>query len=512
MSLQSFAYFAFLPPAAAICFVLPEKWQNRFLLLASAFFYWKALPGDPAKALLTVAFVLALWAFVYGMGRAIGAAGPGSEPRKKLVRTGVIVLLAALAVFKYWNLSPLPTLFAGSALARLPFPLGISFFTFAAIGYLVDVGRGDCEAEQSPVNMGVFLFFFGTITSGPICRGGKLLPQLHTRRRFDAARTVNALRLFAFGLFKKVALADVLGLFVNQVFADLSSHGGPALLLAVVAYTWQLYFDFSGYSDMARASGLLLGIELPENFKTPFYATNFSGFWNRWHISLSGWLQDYLFMPLVWADTGRLTKGKLEHLPAEFCVFCVFFASGFWHGNTMPYVVWGLMQAAYRVGEEVAHRKLGKPKKKAPARVLWGKRLGVFLLWSLSMVFFRIGSGSEGLGIGDGFACIAGFFRGWSPARFAGEVGAAIRGGFYDNTIMVVAYLAMLAVGFILCLWLDSLRFNKFKSKPTENVIAALPTAQRWVLYYALVLLILAGLIIQNGGFGGGVSFSYANF
>ena len=170
----------------------------------------------------------------------------------------------------------------------------------------------------------------------------------------------------ALGLFKLVAVSDVLGLLVDEVFPNYRSYGGPMLVLATVFYTFQLYFNFSGYSEVARAVGLLLGLELPENFKTPFFATNFSGFWSRWHISFSSWLQDYLFMPLAWADVSGLTGGKISRLPAEFCVFTVFFVSGFWHGNTLPFVVWGLLQASYRLGEELLHRRLGKPKKESP--------------------------------------------------------------------------------------------------------------------------------------------------
>ena len=162
--------------------------------------------------------------------------------------------------------------------------------------------------------------------------------------------------------------------------------------------------------------GLLLGLNLPENFKTPFFATNFSGFWSRWHISFSSWLQDYLFMPLAWADVSGLTGGKIQRLPAEFCVFTVFFVSGFWHGNTLPFVIWGLLQACYRLGEELMHRRFGKPKKKAPAKTLWAKRAGVFVLWTISMVFFCAGMSGAGLTAGDAFAYLGGWFTGWSPA------------------------------------------------------------------------------------------------
>ncbi len=564
MSLQNFSYFFFLLLTACVYLRLPHKWQTPFLLLASIFFYGKNLAatyqtvldasGGAAAAFscaVSVGAILFLGVFVWAAGRKLGslhtaisaardaeadsASGGSATPaqnaqsaaptaaqltqrKASLLRGAILVLLGLLAIFKYYNLSPLPTIFDGSLLAKLPFPLGISFFTFAAIGYLVDVARGDCVAEQSLLHTSVFLFFFATVTSGPICRGGALLPQLHQEQRFDATRTTNALRLFALGLFKKVAIADLLGLLVNQVFDNIPSYGAPLLLLALVCYTFQLYFDFSGYSDLARASGLFLGIALPENFKTPFFATNFSGFWARWHISLSSWLQDYLFMPLAWADVaaipllGKRLAKKWEHFPVEFCVFVVFFCSGFWHGNTLPFVIWGLFQAVCRVGEEVCHRVLGRPKRRGvPKWKLWGKRGVVFALWSFGMIFFRIGSGTSGNAMADCARFFAGLCQGWSPALFASQLNSAVALGFYQHQLLQLAYLAFALFTLSIGLYLDAQRFFHYKDKPSEAVLAAQKPALKWALYYLLILCIFAGLIIQNGGFAGG-SFAYAQY
>ena len=335
-----------------------------------------------------------------------------------------------------------------------------------------------------------------------------LLPQFKQEHRFDTDRTVRALRLMALGLFKLVAVSDVLGLLVDEVFPNYRSYGGPILVLAAVFYTFQLYFNFSGYSEVSRAVGLLLGLELPENFKTPFFATNFSGFWSRWHISFSSWLQDYLFMPLAWADVGSVTGGRLSRLPAEFCVFTVFFVSGFWHGNTLPFVIWGLLQAVYRLGEELLHRRLGKPKKKAPARVLWGKRAGVFVLWTFSMVFFCVGM--YNMSTADAFGILAGWFAGWAPARFAAELYSAVYTAFYANPIMVAFYYAFTVFGLALCFVLDHRRAFIYKNKPSEVCLAA--EKHRWVVYYLLVLGLLAGYIMQSGGFADAGFGMYANF
>lgn len=217
-------------------------------------------------------------------------------------------------------------------------------------------------------------------------------------------------------------------------------------------------------------------------------------------------------MPLAWADFGRFGR-----MPAELCVFCVFFASGFWHGSTTPFIIWGLLQAFYRVGEELLHRWFGKPKKRGtPARVLWGKRFVVFLLWSISMVFFRVGSGNlsgiaESLGVHDAFAylgrCLTG---GWSPARFAGELYSTVYTGFYANTIMVAAYWAFAVLALALAIRLDHKRNFACKNKPAEIALAA--EKHRNVLYVVLIVMILAGYIMQSGGFTANAFGPYAGF
>ena len=495
MSLQSFGFFGFLLVVAAVYLHLPRRAQSPFLLAASWLFYALAMPS-----MLGVTIAIAV--FTWLCGRAL--AGPH---KTAALRVGVAGLLLILAFFKYNGA------FAGLAgWQAVAMPLGISFYSFAAIAYLIDAAREDCEVERSFIDCALFLNFFATVTQGPICRAGALLPQLKEEHRFDAARTVRGLRLMALGLFKLVAVSDVLGVFVDEVFPHYQSYGGPMLVLGAVGYTLQLYFNFSGYSEVARAVGLFLGLDLPENFKTPFFATNFSGFWSRWHISFSSWLQDYLFLPLAWADLSGPTRGRLARLPAEACVFTVFFLSGFWHGNTLPFVIWGLLQACYRLGEELLHRRLGKPKKKAPARVLWAKRAVVFALWCVSMVFFRVGSApaAEALTTADAFGYLAGWCRGWSPARFAGELYSAVYTGFYANAIMVAGYYAFLLAALALALRLDARRAFRYKNKPSEVALAG--EKHRWALYYLLVIFLLAGYILQSGGFGNAGFGMYAGF
>ena len=499
MGLQSLQYCAFLVVVAAVYLHLPVRMQPVFLLGASWVFYALAMP-----AMLPVTIALAV--FTYLCGR--GLAWRGGAHKTAFLRLGVIGMLGILAFFKYNGLLG-GVLHGWRAVAM---PLGISFTSFAAIAYLIDATRGDCEVETSFIRLALFLNFFATVTQGPICRASALLPQLSAEHRFDAARTVCALRLYALGLFKYIAVADVLNMVVDTVFPHYADYSAPMLILTAVMYTFYLYFSFSGYSEISRATGLVLGLDLPENFKTPFYATNFSGFWSRWHISFSSWLQDYLFMPLAWADLGRFGR-----LPTELCVFCVFFASGFWHGSTAPFIIWGLLQAFYRVGEELLHRRFGKPKKRGtPARVLWGKRVVVFVLWTISMVFFRVGSGNlsgmaENLGVGDAFVYLGRcLMNSWSPARFAGELYSTAYTGFYANTIMVAAYWAFAALALALGIWLDHRRNFACKNKPAEVALAS--AKHRNALYVVLIVFILVGYIMQSGGFNANAFGPYAGF
>lgn len=502
MSFQSFSYFGWLPAAAAIYLLLPKRFQTPFLSLCSLFFFFTHTAWNGENPFLTLApwGVVAFEFFLlWFLGPAIASAS--GKRRGRLVKGGVIALLAVLGIFKYYNYSPLPTLLEGTFLARLPFPLGISFFTFAAMGYLVDLGRGKTPPARDPASLFVFLFFFGTVISGPICRAGQILPQLEEEHRFDRRRTVRALQLYALGLWKKVAIADLLTLFIDVVFGDIPGQSGPMLVLGAMAFALYLYFDFCGYSEMSRATGMALGLELPENFRTPYFAASFSQFWSRWHISLSQWLRDYLYFPL---GGSRVSRGR--HLLNLFLVMVV---SGLWHGNTLPFFFWGVLLGLFQVCDKVFQPSLDKPVPHSPL-VLWINRVRVFLLWSFTMIFFRIGSGADPQ-IGPCLEYIAGLFRNWSLSALPGQITAAVAQGFYDDPRMVLGYLAFLPLGLLAAFWLDGLRFFRYGDQGSEAVLAGQHRAVRWILYYFLIGSILAGLIIQNGGFAG-VSFAYANF
>lgn len=285
------------------------------------------------------------------------------------------------------------------------------------------------------------------------------------------------------------------------------------MFLAAGLYVVQLYFEFSGYSDIARGCALLLGLEIPVNFKSPFFSTNFSGLWSRWHISLSSWLQDYLFTPLVWSRwTSRIpVLGRhVQKPPVISSVALVFFISGFWHGSTWCFVFWGILQAVFRVGEELLHKYYKKPAKhpKLPVRIL--KTACVFYLWAASHVFFRIGFNADGT-VAQGMRYFADTFVNASPAAFVQSFVRAVENGFYTRPIMVAAYCAYIVLVLGIGLFADWVQIFRLRDRHISTAIGTLPRVRRWVCYYALLALILAGFVMQSGGFGT-VSFAYANF
>lgn len=509
MTLTTVSYAVFFALTAILYFILPKRMQNTVLLAASVLFYCVNLPGASRPLwvrVLPLCVLIGHILFTYFIARAIDR--HTGKQRSRFAVFGIVVCIAVLAFFKYANYA-LPNLqnVIGSS---IPLPLGISFYTFAVISYLIDVWRGDIAAEKNIVNWAVYVSFFATITSGPICRAQKLLPQLEKQRQFDAKRLSDALRLMLWGCFKWVAVANVLGLFVNEVFDNLGTYTGLILPIAAAGYVIQLYFEFSGYSDIARGSAMLLGIDVPVNFKSPLFSTNFSSLWSRWHITLSTWLQDYIFMPLVWSRWPSklpVIGKRFEKPPTISSVAIVFLISGFWHGSTWCFVFWGILQAMFRVGEELMHQFYKKPVKKPKLLLRCFKTAAVFFLWSASHVFFRIGF-NEGGTVGQGFAFFADSVV---SGPFVQNMVNAIQNGFYTRPIMVLGYLAYITVVLCIGILADWMQIFRLKDNHITTAIALQKPAIRWVLYYGLIALVLVGFIMQSGGFGT-VNFAYANF
>ncbi len=334
--------FLFLPLTLAAYFVVPRAWRNGVLLVASLLFYsWGEAPY--------LALVLGSVAFNFAIGAAIGRSSDATA-RKRWLALAIAGNLAALAVFKYTNfavanvnaLAPILAI-TPIALAAIPLPLGISFFTFHAISYVVDVYKGNAHAERNLPRFALYILLFPQLIAGPIIRWRDIASQLPAREQ-RLADFAYGVRRFVLGLGKKVLIANPLGAVADRIFAlpadDLTT---PLAWLGLACYTLQIYFDFSGYSDMAIGLMRMFGFRILENFNYPYIARSIREFWRRWHISLSNWFRDYLYIPL-----GGNQRGEAR---AYANLVIVFLLCGLWHGASWPFVLWGVWHGAFLVIE-----------------------------------------------------------------------------------------------------------------------------------------------------------------
>ena len=346
-----------------------------WLLAASLFFCGWAGP----RFVLLLLYVIAV---NFAAGLMIERSG-----RKKLWVAGtVMATLAPLLYYKYgvfgvesWNAAAARLgMKLGLTVPTILLPAGLSFLTFHALGYSIDCYRGHLQAERNPLRFAVFVAFFPKLLAGPIERASHFLGQLAPRLKRPTARDLaEGMSLFVVGLFKKVALADYLSLYVDKVYSAPDSFDGLTLALATFAFGWKIYFDFSGYTDMARGVAKALGLGLALNFNNPYLATGLGDFWNRWHISLSSWFKDYLYIPL-----GGNRKGTLR----TYCnMLFTMVISGLWHGAAWTFVIWGFLHAVGRFAtRELERTRLYRERVPRLLKQLW-----VFLFVTFAWIFFR---------------------------------------------------------------------------------------------------------------------------
>ena len=339
--------FLFLPVVIVLYYVLPRRARNGLLLAASLLFYaW----GAGWVVLVLVASI----AWNYVTGRQIERARDDGRPRvaRRLLAVGVVANVAALVWFKYANfgVGTLDAVLGGLGLPTMPWaavllPIGISFYTFHSLSYLIDVFRGTARHLVNPLDFALYIAFFPQLIAGPIVRFHEIRDQL-VRRTETSALFVAGVYRFAHGLGKKVLIADTVAPVSDAVFATpVAELGTAAAMLGIVAFAVQLYFDFSGYSDMAIGIGLMFGIKLPENFARPYASRSVTEFWRRWHMSLSRWFRDYLYIPL-----GGNRGSTLETYRNLIIVFLV---TGLWHGAAWTFVLWGAYHGTLLLIERV---------------------------------------------------------------------------------------------------------------------------------------------------------------
>ena len=373
------------------------------------------------------------------------------------------------------------------------FPLGLSFFTFQSIGYIADVYKKKIESERNPLDVALFVSFFPVISSGPIQRAGIFIPKLNTLHHFDYDNATDGMKLFAWGMFKKIVIADRIALYVNYVYGSVSEQHGLALLLATVLYSFQIYCDFSGYTDMATGIARYLGFDAGKNFDHPYFSKSVGEFWRRWHISLSSWLRDYVYIPL---------GGSRVALPRIYLnLMITFLISGIWHGSTWNFVIWGALHGLFLCVERATKTDFSKG----------FKIIGTFALVSFAWIFFRSENLHESFKIIKKMMCIP-----FEIVRFfelRNSIGAkeAIRTLFSLFAEDCIGFKGLLKI-FGLIVLLLGIEFSTLKKSGLE-IIKTKKTDIRWLIYILCALALLKTLPLKlDSNRNYSTNFIYQNF
>lgn len=333
MLFNSLKFLLFFPIVCALYWALPQRYRNGMLLIASYYFY---MNWEPVYALLIFFSTVTTW------GASLMIDNESDNRRRKLWLGGcVAVNIGILFVFKYFNFiteSVFDLLNLTGLRLEVPrfdllLPVGISFYTFQAIGYIIDVSRGTVKPTHNLARYALFVSFFPQLVAGPIERSANLLPQFDYRYRFNATEAIEGLKMMAFGYFMKLCIADNVSGYVDAVYNNLPYHNGTSVMLASFFFTFQIFCDFGGYSMIAIGAAKCMGFTLMQNFRQPYLATSFKDFWRRWHISLTSWFTDYVYIPL-----GGNRCSKRRHAANTVGTMLI---SGLWHGANWTFVVWG---------------------------------------------------------------------------------------------------------------------------------------------------------------------------
>lgn len=405
MTFNSWEFLLFYPIVLLLYFVLPKKCKWPMLLIASYYFY---MCYQAELVFLIAGTTLISW---LASRRIEKTEKPGL--RRFWLALTLVVCLGVLFFYKYFNflsgsVTGLVRLFGGTpsdVTLNLILPVGISFYTFQTLSYVIDVYRGDIRTEKNFFFYALFVSFFPQLVAGPIERPDNLIPQLRETHTFERENALRGSVYMILGFFKKVVVADGLSVYVDAVYNNVAEATGPAVLLATVLFAVQIYCDFSGYTDIATGCARVMGIRLMKNFDHPYMATSVKEFWSRWHISLSSWLKDYLYIPL-----GGNRRGTAR---TYFNIMVVFLASGLWHGANWTYVVWGGLHGLYqcigRATWKTREKLLGRMHlDPAGGLVTWLRRFNTFVLVTFSWLIFRASS------LSDAGALLSRLFTDWA--------------------------------------------------------------------------------------------------
>lgn len=468
MLFNSMTFAIFLTAVFILYHIVPAKYRWFFLLVASYAFYMNL---HAAYGLLLF-FTTALTYFLaLGLEKA-----PDNAKRRLCLLGGILPLLAILLVFKLGApaIDRINTLIDAGRLALQPLtvkillPAGVSFYFFQSMGYLIDVYQGKIHAERHFGYYALFVSFFPQLLAGPIGRAQALLPQLKKERYFDYENVTYGLKLMAWGYFKKLVIADVFAVTVDKVFDNAHSYVGLVFIIVTVMFAIEIYCDFSGYSDIAIGCARLFGIELMTNFKSPYFSFSIREFWSRWHISLSTWFRDYVYIPL-----GGNRVPKWRHCLNLLLTFLV---SGFWHGSNLTYIFWGAIHGLLQILEVLLHPK----ERRDSAKKHWWQLPLTFVLLCFTWIFFRADSMEDVL---------------WILSRLFWDIGRPLN---YLKTAVIcldMPYLSMLGM-----LLAAAVLFVYDLASLRQDVIAWLSRQKAFVRWPAYVLLLVAIALFSRKG------------
>lgn len=463
MLFNSIDFAIFLPVVFLLYWFVTRKnlkAQNVLLIIASYIFY-----GWWDYRFLALILISTLVDYVIGLRL---QKVTNETKRKRLLWTSVLVNIGLLGFFKYYNFFvdnfiTAFTFFGAEIQANslnIILPVGISFYTFQTLSYTIDVYRGKLEPTKNLIAFAGFVSFFPQLVAGPIERATNLLPQFYRERQFKYSKAVDGLRQILWGLFKKIVIADNCAFFVNTIFDGYADYSASTLLLGAVLFGFQIYGDFSGYSDIAIGTARLFGFNLKQNFAFPYFSRDIAEFWRRWHISLSTWFRDYLYIPL--GGSRGSTWNRVRN------VFIIFLVSGFWHGANWTFIVWGALNAFYflplllvkrnRINMDIVAYNSVFPSFKELFQILF-----TFLITTLAWVFFRSENIAEAL------------------AYLLRLLDASL----FSIPQVRPTFLSVLIVIFTLIEW-----SGRRQLYAIEKMWLAYPKFVRWLIYYVIVMII----------------------
>ena len=470
MLFNSLHFALFFPIVFTLYYLIKPKFRWILLLIASYYFYMSWNP---------IYILLILFSTVVDYGVTVFMERTASQFRKKLLlAVSLFANLGLLFTFKYLNF--FNSIVADSLTAfgyeysysplNILLPVGISFYTFQTLSYTIDVYRGNQTAQHHFGKFALYVSFFPQLVAGPIERSTHLMPQFDQTFDFDYKRITDGLKLMFWGLFKKVVIADRLSIIVNQIYNNPNEYDGFALLLGSVFFAFQIFCDFSGYSDVAIGVAKVFGFDLMQNFRIPYYSKNISEFWKRWHISLSTWFRDYVYIPLG--------GNKVKKPRWFFNLFITFFISGIWHGANWTFVAWGALHGFYLIAAILLAGLKNKINHllfldRNPFVFKLVQVLTTFILVDFAWIFFRANSMSDALLIIQKIGQINFVLSQWIESLYT--IGT-------DKTGLIVAVLSILIMEVVHLFDRDESFINKLNR---------LSTPKRWALYYVFILYFL---------------------